>query len=143
MTMVLPDVNVVVASLRSDHSHHELARGEIEEILSRFDSIVVPVDVLAAAMRILTLNVWNDPETSETAVKLLRDWVDATDARVIGHPTHAWTVLSEFGRTLKLTTQQVPDALLAASAIVLGVTLVTFDRGFNRYPGLTVRFPSA
>jgi predicted nucleic acid-binding protein len=36
----------------------------------------------------------------------------------------------------------VPAALLAATALDLGARMVTFDRGFRRFPGLTVVVPS-
>jgi len=32
----------------------------------------------------------------------------------------------------------VPDALIAAGAIASRASLVTFDRGLNRFPGLRV-----
>lgn len=96
----------------------------------------VPVEVLASALRILTLDIWVEPETSDSAQALLRRWVNASGAQVVSHDARAWSVMCEFARTLSLRARAVPDALLAASAISTTSTLVTFDRGMARYPGL-------
>jgi predicted nucleic acid-binding protein len=91
---------------------------------------------LAAALRILTLPIWEQPETSETAAALITVWLDAAGAEVVPHPPAAWKVLAEFARTLEPAPRAIPDALLAASAIASRATVVTFDRGFSHYPGL-------
>ncbi len=41
-------------------------------------------------------------------------------------------------KTLKI---KLPDAIVAATALVHGLTLLTHDGGFNRLPGLTVIDP--
>jgi len=99
---------------------------------------MVPVEVLASVLRLLTLGCWVNPESSATAADLARGWVEAAGAQVTAHPAEGWRVLLEFSRTLKLTTRAMPDALLAASAIASRAVLVTFDGGFARYPGLRV-----
>ena len=93
---------------------------------------------MASALRVLTLDVWLEPETSESAGRLIGDWLNAAEAEVVAHLPITWTVLAEFARTLSLSSRSVPDALLAASAITSRSTLATFDRGFSRYPGLRV-----
>ena len=136
MTDVLVDVNVIVASVRRDHVHHRAARAFLEGQLARGHRIVVRVDVLASAMRLLMLPIWESVETSATSAALLAEWVTSVDAVVAPHPEHTWRVLAEISRAMTLTPRTTPDALLAASAIAAGVTLATFDRGFSRYPGL-------
>lgn len=136
MNPYLPDVNVIVASLRSDHTHHGSARAFLSAARDQGWACTVPVEVLAAALRILTLPVWEEPETSESAGELLTGWLGAMGAEVVSHRPEAWRVLAEFARTLDLSARSVPDALIAASAIASRATVVTFDRGFARYPGL-------
>ena len=137
MIRYLPDVNLVVASLRADHPHHKEALNFLQSAKADGGEFVVPVEVVASIMRILMLDVWVNPESSAGAASLVRSWVAAADAEVVGHPTAAFTVLTEFARTLELSPRRVPDALLASSAIVFRATLVTFDRGFNSYPSLS------
>lgn len=138
MTTYLPDVNIIVASLRGDHSCHESAQAFLRQAKDGGDSFRVPIDVLASVMRVLTLGCWVNPESSATAGDLARAWLGAARAEVIAHPADSWRVFLEFARTLNLTTRTMPDALLAASAIASRTVLVTFDRGFTRYPGLQV-----
>lgn len=52
--------------------------------------------------------------------------------------TH-WQRFTELCRHLRLRGNLVPDAYLAALALEQGAELVTFDRGFGRYPGLRWR----
>lgn len=137
MTRYLPDVNLLVASLRADHPHHREARSFLQSTQANADAFVVPVEVLASTMRILMLDIWVDPESSASASALVGAWVQAADAEVVGHPATAVTVLNEFARTLDLSPRRVPDALLAASAIALRATIASFDRGFTGYPGLS------
>ena len=136
MTTYLPDVNVLVASVRSDHPHHVTARSFLWRSRQAGLSFVVPVEVLASALRVLTLDIWIESETSASARDLVNDWIRASSAEVVSHAPGSWRVLGEFARTLSLGTRAIPDALLAASAIASRRTIVTFDRGFARYPGL-------
>lgn len=137
MTVFLPDVNVIVASVRADHPHHIEALNFLEYAAMGGHSIVAPTEVLASSMRILMLDVWQNPESSPSAAALLSGWIEASQASVLGHPAAAFSVLAEFARTLNLAPRRVPDALLAGSAIAQRATIVTFDKGFGSYPGLS------
>lgn len=137
MIRYLPDVNLVVASLRADHPHHREAQSFLQSAKADGGTFVVPVEVVASIMRILLLDVWVNPESSASASSLVRSWVAVAGAEVVGHPAATFTVLTEFARTLDLSPRRVPDALLASSAIALRATLVTFDRGFASYPSLS------
>jgi len=53
-------------------------------------------------------------------------------------PAH-WARFAGLSRTLSLRGNLVPDAYLAALALDQRAELVTFDRGFGRYPGLRWR----
>ncbi len=122
--------------MRSDHPQHERAHDYMLAVRTSGDFFVTPVEVLASSLRILTLDVWFEPETSESAADLVRTWIDAADAEVVSHLPQAWVLLAEFARTLDLTTRQMPDALIAASAIAMRAVVASFDRGLTRYPGL-------
>lgn len=135
-TACLPDVNVIVASMRADHSHHAPAIAFLRQCVEDGRRIVVPVDVLASALRVLMAPVWREPETSASAASLITAWLAAADAEVVPHAPRTWQILRELARSLRLSRSTTPDALLAASAIAASVTLATFDRGFARYPGL-------
>lgn len=137
----MPDVNVLVSSVRRDHPHHDAARQFVVAARDEGRACALPVEVLAAALRILTLPVWHEPETSASAGVLLSQWLNAAGAVVVSYPPATWTVLAEFARTLDLRSRAVPDALIAAGAIASRACLVTFDPGLNRFPGLRVETP--
>jgi toxin-antitoxin system PIN domain toxin len=61
---------------------------------------------------------------------------------VVPGPRH-WSIFERLCREAGATGNRVPDAYLAALAIEHGAELVTADRGFARYPGLTWRHPLA
>ena len=53
-----------------------------------------------------------------------------------------WQQFATLVDDLGLRANDVPDALLAATALSLGARLATFDRGFRRFAGLQVLEPS-
>lgn len=58
----------------------------------------------------------------------------------IGHAGAGhWDVFSGLCERAGVTGRMVSDAYLAAMAIEVGATLVTFDSDFARFPGLTWR----
>jgi predicted nucleic acid-binding protein len=99
----------------------------------------VLTEVLASALRGLFREAWVEPETSRSAANLLANRVRAAGATIVGHRPETWLLLAEYARTLRLSHRAVPDALLVASAAVVGVTPVSFDRGLDRYPDARVR----
>lgn len=50
-----------------------------------------------------------------------------------------WPRFSDLCRHLRLRGNRVPDGYLAALALEQGAELITFDRGFGRYPRLRWR----
>lgn len=136
-TSFILDVNVLVACVRADHQCHRAAQDFVRGLLRQENRILVPIEVAAAALRVLTMSFWIEPESSASAALLIGDWLDAADARLVSHPVDAWRFVSQFARTMDLAPRALPDALLAASAISMRATLVSFDRGLARFPGLT------
>jgi predicted nucleic acid-binding protein len=94
-TVLLPDVNVLLAGFRTDHIHHRPARAFLEEARSQTVTLGVSDVALGSLVRLC--------------------------------------------RELGLRGNLVPDAYLAALALEQRAELVTFDRGFGRYPRLRWR----
>lgn len=70
------------------------------------------------------------------------DYLDAlleAPAQLLRAGTTHWSRFTELCRDLQLRGNLVPDAYLAALALEQRATLITFDRGFGRYPGLRWR----
>jgi uncharacterized protein len=137
--MLLPDVNVILAGFRQDHPHHRPAREFLEAARAGTRPIGLSDVGLASVVRLATnARVFVRPDTSDAVL----DYIDA----LLGRPgvllrsgaTH-WPRFAELCRRLALRGNLVPDAYLAAIALEQGAELVTFDRGFGRYPGLRWR----
>ena len=134
--MLLPDVNVLLAGFRADHAHHAPARAFLDAALAG-DEVVGMSDVALAAVVRLATNprVFVHPDTAAAVT----DYIDALlqpPAQLLRAGSTHWARFAALCRELQLRGNLVPDAYLAAQALEQGARLVTFDRGFGRYPGL-------
>ena len=137
--MLLPDVNVLLAAFRPDHAHHRLARRFLEEARTGTAAIGLSDVALSTVVRLATnprVFVHPDP------VDAVLDYVDVLlepPAQLLQAGANHWTRFAELGRHLQLRANLVPDAYLAALALEQSAELITFDRGFGRYPRLRWR----
>jgi toxin-antitoxin system PIN domain toxin len=138
-TVLLPDVNVVLAGFRADHVHHRAARSFLEDARSSGVSLGLSDVALAAVVRLATNSrVFVRPDTSDAVL----DYIEALlepPAQLLRASARHWTLFADLCRHLQLRGNLVPDAYLAALALEQGAELVTFDRGFGRYPRLRWR----
>ena len=135
----LLDVNVIVNALRSDSSHHVQAREWLINSSQSAEILLTTTETLVAVVRILTNNrIWNLTLSIHDTTVVLDEFVNTAGIEVIGANRDAWISFVTLSQTLSLTHKDVPDALLASQAIMLEATLVTFDRGLMKYPGLSV-----
>ena len=140
MTIVLlPDVNVLLAGFRADHDHHRPARTFLDQARDATETIGLSDVALAGVLRLATNNrVFVRPDTTDAVLAYLDALLESPAQLVRAGGTH-WRRFAELCRHLGLRGNLVPDAYLAAIALEQGAQLVTFDRGFGRYPGLRWR----
>ena len=137
--MLLPDVNVLLAGFRPDHAHHRLARRFLEE--ARSGTAVIGVsDVAVASVARLATNprVFVRPDPVDAVL----DYIDVLlepPAHLLRAGSNHWSRFAELCRHLQLRANLVPDAYLAALALEQSAELITFDRGFGRFPRLRWR----
>lgn len=137
--MLLPDVNVVLAGFRSDHDHHRRARAFLEQARAGSEVLGLSDVALASVIRLATnARVFVRPDTAEAVIEYVDALLERPGQLVRAGNTH-WARFAELCRQLALRGNLVPDAYLAALALEQGAQLVTFDRGFARYPGLRSR----
>lgn len=138
-TVLLPDVNVLLAAFRADHVHHAVARAFVEDARSRASMLGLSDVALMGVVRLATnsrIFVRPDP------IDAVLGYVDALlqpPAQLLRAGTTHWSRFADLCRHLGLRGNLVPDAWLAALALEQGAELVTFDRGFGRYPRLRWR----
>lgn len=140
--MILLDVNVILYALRREFPQHPVANDWLTAHLAGPEGIVVPDGVLASAVRLLThhrvLVAPLVPSEALAAIEVIRT------APAIVHPPRSdarWQHFRSLVDDLGLRANDIPDALLAATAMSLGARLATFDRGFRRFPRLDVIEP--
>jgi toxin-antitoxin system PIN domain toxin len=137
--VLLPDVNVLLAAFRADHAHHQPARAFVEQARAGTATLGLSDVALASVVRLATNSrVFARPDTASAVIEYLDALLDAPAQLLRAGPAH-WTRFTDLCRHLQLRGNLVPDAYLAALALEQGAELVTFGRGFGRYPRLRWR----
>ena len=94
---------------------------------------------LAGVVRLATNpRVFVNPDPVEGVLEYVEALLEPPAQLLQPGGTH-WTRFAELCRHLQLRGNLVPDAYLAAVALEQRAELVTFDRGFGRYPRLRWR----
>ena len=130
-----PDVNVLVAAFRVDHSHHVPARTWLSRALEACATggtlEILPM-VAAAFVRLVTdARVFRIPDSARDAHAFLRNLL-AADGASMPHLGSEWNTFERLCIDLGVVGEDVPDAWIAAVVTADGLHLVTFDRDFTR-----------
>ncbi len=131
-----PDVNLLVAAFRGDHSHHCIARAWLTQAREacaegRHSLVLLPM-VVTGFLRLVTSNrVFTNPDTIADAIGFLDVVVDAPGVE-LGLCATEWPVLRTTLLRLGLKGNLVTDAWIASAVEALSEHLVTFDRDFAR-----------
>jgi uncharacterized protein len=141
--MLLLDVNVLFYAHRAEYPQHQVSLQWLEDLLSSGDTFAAPGAVLSAVIRLATNHRWLDtPSTAEQVFRFCNEvrgvpgWIDLPPG-----PRH-WEIFESLCIAANARGDLVPDAFLAALAIENDCELVSFDRGFRRFPGLRFSAPS-
>jgi toxin-antitoxin system PIN domain toxin len=137
LSVLVLDVNVVLAAFRDDHVHHPILRPWFDELLAGPEPFAVPVGVWGSFLRLATSRrAFPVPAPLAEAFA----FVDA----VTTHPRHLR--LEPGAQHLKLlrviceegnaTGELIPDAVIAAIALEHGGAVASLDRDFARFPSI-------
>lgn len=138
---LLLDVNVLVYAHRADAPDHAAWRRWLEDQLMTDEPLLLPEAVLVGFLRVVTLPAWKQPSALADALRFV-DAVRIQPLSSICRPgVRTWAAFARLCRDADARGNLVPDAWLAALAIEHGATLVTADRDFARFPGLSWRHP--
>jgi toxin-antitoxin system PIN domain toxin len=130
-----PDVNVLVAASRSDHPHHVPARECLDQALaSAALGAVVKLQpmVVASFLRLVTnRKIFVHPTPMSEALRFVDALLSApgVDMTQLGAE---WPVLRTLCQEKQLASNDIPDAWLAAAALLQGERVATFDADFKR-----------
>ncbi len=136
--MKLVDTNVLLNAINADSREHGVALSCLEDGLSDTAGIGFAWLALVGFVRLATRRgILSRPLPAEEALSVVDDWLAAPNAHLLEATPRHWPLLRRLivgaGSAGNLTN----DAHLAALAIEHGATLVSFDRDFERFAGLS------
>jgi toxin-antitoxin system PIN domain toxin len=133
----LLDVNVLVDAFRPDARNHNEAFAAVDLALRGQEPILILPEVAVGFVRVVTHpGVFADPNTPLEAMEALDAWSASRVVAIREAGPGRWAALSSLMAERDFRGNDVHDALLAAAALDLGATLVTSDRGFERFGDL-------
>lgn len=140
--MLCVDINVLVHAVNEGSDRHEEVRDWLGNALSSRTPLLVPDTVTTGFIRIVTSpRVMPSPLHPDQAFALV-DWLlEHPSAMPLSGDGRARAVFRQLVQSLGLRGNDVPDAWIAALCIATTATIVTFDRGFRRFPGLQALEP--
>lgn len=130
-----PDVNVLVAASRSDHPHHDIARGWLEDALDATERgaqfTLMPM-VITSMLRLVTnKKIFGTPTPIANAIAFV-DAILAVPGVVLTPLGPEWARLRQLCLDKQLAANNLPDAWLASAVEQQAEHLVSFDRDFRK-----------
>lgn len=136
--MKLVDTNVLLNAINADSREHAVALAFLEDGLSGGNSIAFAWLALVGFVRLATRRgILPRPLPTEDALSLVDDWLAAPQAQLLQTTTRHWPIMRRLLVGAGTAGNLTNDAHLAALAIEHGATLVSFDRDFERFAGLS------
>jgi uncharacterized protein len=141
--MIAVDTNILVYAHRAELPHHAAARTLVTQLASGATPWAIPWPCLYELVKVITHpRVFRPPTTLDDAVAVVESLAASPSVVLLGQgPSH----LHHLRRAVddgRPTGSLIHDAHIVALALEHGVTeLLSADRDFNRFRGLTVRDP--
>ena len=135
--MKTPDVNLLLYAVNADSTQQPVAAAWLEEAFAESSGIGFAWAALLGFLRLSTKSgIFGQPLELSDALAIVDEWLNHPNARILNpgerHAPLLARLLTGVGTGGNLTS----DAHLAAIAIEHGATLGTWDRDFERFPGL-------
>lgn len=138
--MDLPDNNILINAFRPDAPHHGLAKAYLESCLNLGRPVRLFPTVEAGFLRVTTNpKIFSPPSPFPEARGFLKALCSSPHVEICHWEPEMrdrWTTLCG---DLKLSGNDCNDAMLAAIALEKNLRLVTFDKGFKRFPNLRLK----
>ncbi len=131
-----PDVNVLIAAFREEHTHHAKARAWLldacEQSAAAGAALRLMPLVMASFLRLVTNSkVFATPATTQQAIAFLDALLDHPGVAILD-TTALWSVLRKMCLEKNLSANALPDAMIAATVSQSKEVLASFDRDFLR-----------
>lgn len=141
--MLCVDVNVLLHLSNRDSPSHEAARAWFLDAFASGEPMVIPEIVAVGFVRLATSRrVSPQPLTPDQALTFLDSMLESPLITMFAAKASSYSTFRTTVTSLGLRGNDVTDAWIASVARDLSAAVVTFDRGFLRYPGLRVLNPA-
>jgi toxin-antitoxin system PIN domain toxin len=132
---VLVDANLLLYAVDRTTPQHEQASAWLQDALNGARRVGLPWQTIGAFLRIVTHpRVATRPLTGPAAWAHVRSWLDTGPAWIPPATERTASIYGELASTHGVTGNLVPDAMLAALAIEHGLTVMSADTDFGRFP---------
>ena len=134
----LPDVNVWLALLNGEHLHHHAAKAYWDRAAGQ--RIAFCRVTMLGLLRLSTNKavMGGAPYTTLEAWQAYQAMIDLPEVSFVAEPLGIEIAMQKLTQTPKPGTADWTDAYLAAFASLAGLRMVSFDKGFKQYSGLTL-----
>jgi toxin-antitoxin system PIN domain toxin len=132
---------VLVHAHRRQAPQHEPALAALRRLAEGPAAWGLPVFVVGEFLRVVTHpSIFERPSTTEDAMAVLEDLLSSPSVRLLAPGSRYWVTFREVVRDARTTGNGIFDAQIAAVCLEHGATtILTEDRGFRVFSGLTVR----
>jgi uncharacterized protein len=138
----LADVNVLVGALMTSAQSHHVCRAWFEAQLNSSNLFAVSKSVLASVTRISTNpKIHRQPAALKDALTFANLLLEHPRCIEVEPGARHWGLFTSLCTAANAHGNLITDAWLAALAIEHGCTLVTLDRDFLKFPGLSHTSP--
>ena len=132
---MLVDANLLLYATDHSSAHHEASKRWLETVLRQNRRVGLPWQSIGAFLRISTNpRAFARPITDAQAWSQVRRWLDAPPTWIPPATERTASILGELVVRHQVTANLVPDAMLAALAIENGLTIMSADTDFARFP---------
>jgi uncharacterized protein len=136
---LLLDTNILIYGLQEEAPEHAVARAWLTDAL-RSEAVAVTSAALTGLFRVASSQrIFNRPDLAGALA--MADGLIAGGAQQLEPAARHWPIFRELCLRHGLSGNEIPDAHLAAVAIEHDATLVTHDRGFDRFAELRTLDP--
>lgn len=131
-------MNVILNASFAQLPFHDAASGWFEEASKGREAVGIPTFIFVAVVRISSnARAFTPPLTTEAAVQICDTWRSLPRFIHLDEGPRLWETFRTLLARSALQGPSITDAYIASLAIHHDATLVTFDRGFARFPDLT------
>jgi uncharacterized protein len=141
---VLVDANLLLYAVDRSSDHHDVASAWLTRVLNGTTRVGIPWQTIGAFVRIVTHpRVTTRPLSGDAAWAFVDAWLAADPSWIPPASERTAAVYGELTSSVAVTGNLVPDAMLAALAVEHGLTVMSADTDFARFPHIRWENPLA